>query len=607
MWLTDRLANLLSGLGTAKDKTTANAHVLALRQQPELDAAYRQNWIARKAVDIVPFDMLREWRQWQAEPDQVTKIESAEAALGLRTKLLEALIRARKDGGAAILIGDGSTDPTLPLVPAGMKQGGIKYLRVLSRFQAVAGEIERDAFSPWAGRPKFYRVTSASGQQVVHPSRIVPFVGAPILTEYDHQHDGWGDSILQALLDAFDQATSSAAYVSSLLPEAKQDIISVPGLSDILSTPAGSAKLTERFAYANRMKSQFNMLLLEGDGTSAGGETFQQKQISFTGLPDVVRLFLQIASGAADIPVTRFLSQSAAGLNATGEGDADNYRDHIAARQKVDLQPVIAPLDELLIRHALGERPPTVWYNWNPIYQPNDEQKAKVGKTRAETMGMLLDKGLVPEDVAREGVKGWLINDDLFPGIDAAYRDHGPLNGDPAEDEDEFEEPETNVVPLRRATQDAAPRTLYVSRKLKNAADVIAWAKSQGFTTTMPAAELHVTIACSRTPVDWMAITPTWQGEELKVDAGGPRLVEAFGEAIVLLFNSGDLQWRHREIREAGASWDHPEYQPHVTFTYDPGEVDLSKVQPYNGPLVFGAEIFAEVDANWQAKIEAAE
>ena len=58
----------------------------------------------------------------------------------------------------------------------------------------------------------------------------------------------------------------------------------------------------------------------------------------------------------------------------------------------------------------------------------------------------------------------------------------------------------------KRAANDAAPRTLYVSRKLLNAKAVIAWAKSQGFETTLPAADMHVTIAFSQTPVDWMAV-----------------------------------------------------------------------------------------------------
>lgn len=153
---------------------------------------------------------------------------------------------------------------------------------------------------------------------------------------------------------------------------------------------------------------------------------------------------------------------------------------------------------------------------------------------------------------------------------------------------------------------DAEPKTLYVNRPLKNAAAVIAWAHSAGFKKTLPADDMHVTIAFSRTPVDWMKtgshynIAPDGKAiADLTVPAGGARVLERFGEAkdaVVLLFNSSRLSWRHEDIKAAGASWDWLDYQPHITITYDGADVDLSKIEPYKGELVFGPEEFAEID-----------
>jgi|GEM_PF-440656 len=146
-----------------------------------------------------------------------------------------------------------------------------------------------------------------------------------------------------------------------------------------------------------------------------------------------------------------------------------------------------------------------------------------------------------------------------------------------------------------------APRTLYVSRRLLNADEFLKWAKSQGFKTTLAASDLHVTIAFSRARIDWMKVEDCWSGDReggLTVRAGGPRVVEPIGTegAVALKFGSTELSCRHMAIREAGATWDHPEYQPHVTITYDASGVDLSKVEPYRGELRFGPEIFAELD-----------
>lgn len=158
----------------------------------------------------------------------------------------------------------------------------------------------------------------------------------------------------------------------------------------------------------------------------------------------------------------------------------------------------------------------------------------------------------------------------------------------------------------------STPRTLYVSRKLINGDEVLKWARSQGFEKTLAAGDLHVTIAYSRARVDWMTIGEAWTFGDSKgnlvVPAGGPRVVEKIGSegAVALKFASSDLSWRHMAIREAGASWDSQDYQPHVTLTYEAGGIDLDKVEPYRGVLRFGPEIFAEIDENWHRADERA-
>lgn len=147
----------------------------------------------------------------------------------------------------------------------------------------------------------------------------------------------------------------------------------------------------------------------------------------------------------------------------------------------------------------------------------------------------------------------------------------------------------------------ATPRSLYVSRRLLNADEVLKWAREQGFKNLLDADDLHVTVAFSRNHVDWLDMGEAWNFDgkaELVIAAGGPRLIEHLGpdRVIVLMFASTELSWRHMAMREAGASWDWPEYQPHVTLSRGEPDLDLSKVEPFRGKLRFGPEIFAEID-----------
>jgi hypothetical protein len=61
------------------------------------------------------------------------------------------------------------------------------------------------------------------------------------------------------------------------------------------------------------------------------------------------------------------------------------------------------------------------------------------------------------------------------------------------------------------------------------------------------------------------------------------------------------LSWRHEDIKRAGASWDHPQYQPHITISWKAADVDLEKVEPYRGKIVLGPEIFEPINENWKA------
>jgi hypothetical protein len=218
-----------------------------------------------------------------------------------------------------------------------------------------------------------------------------------------------------------------------------------------------------------------------------------------------------------------------------------------------------------------------------------------------------------------------LSDDQWLPGLDKALAEAEAAGEEPGGDESEL-----GIVPLGekgggqssrapgggRSTvatadawlSDATPRPLYVQRKLLNAADLIAWAKGNGFATTLPASDMHVTVLYSRSPVDPMKMGRDWREDEkgqIIVRPGGPRVIEKLGEnAVVLRFACPDLDWRHKDMIEAGGSHDWPEFQPHVTISYTaPEGVDIDALKPFNGALRFGPEIFEALDLDWKSKI----
>ena len=51
--------------------------------------------------------------------------------------------------------------------------------------------------------------------------------------------------------------------------------------------------------------------------------------------------------------------------------------------------------------------------------------------------------------------------------------------------------------------------------------------------------------------------------------------------------------------QDDGISWDHDDYTPHITITYDGGALDLMQIEPYTGPIELGPEIFEEIEGDY--------
>lgn len=302
-----------------------------------------------------------------------------------------------------------------------------------------------------------------------------------------------------------------------------------------------------------------------------------------------------------------------------------------------ETKPCLDQIDAALIPSALGSRPPEVWWKFGDLDVPSDKEETDRFKVFVDAAEKVQMSGAIPDVAFAKAYQNSLVENGWMPGLEGALaeipkderfglssaddgtdpselqaqqREGGDLSSLPAPGNGEEAPPRRRLQANDAATwlADATPRPLYVQRKLLNAGDLIAWAKANGFASTLNASDLHVTVLYSRNPVDPMKMGRDWREDEkgqLIVRPGGPRVIERLGEnAVVLRFASPDLEWRHRDMVEAGGSHDWPEYAPHVTISYAvPDGVDLDALKPFNGELRFGPEIFEALDLDWKSKV----
>jgi phage-related protein (TIGR01555 family) len=642
----DGLENLVTGMGTDRDKLSFTMFAFNALNRAQLDAAYRGDWIARKVIDIPAFDATREWREWQAEKKDITLIEEAENKFFLLQKVKQALVKARLYGGSALVMGIDAGAPEKELKIDQVKKDGLKFVHAVSRYELTAGPIELDITSPYFGEPQYYQ-RQAIGKPMfkIHPSRVVRFLGAEVADIQTAGFDGWGDSILQVVSDAIRACGTVNNGIANMIDEAKLDVIKIPGLTDNITDLEYEGKLKARFGLAATAKSIYKMLLLDKE------EEWQRITQAFTGLDDVMHMYLMIASGAADIPATRMLGQSPKGMNATGENDTRNYYDKVKTEQKTVMGPQLSRLDEVFIRSVFGTRPEELHYDWRSLWQLNETDSADVALKKAQAFKIDVDSGVIDPQVMRDARQNQLIEDGTYPGLEATIEEFQNSMEDlsPEAQAEKAAQEQANALAvagakgagkpgepppaggkapppgktsppkgkmpvgdmasrIRVALSDAQPRTLYVYRPVTNWKEIARWAKANGIATTV-GKEMHVTIAYSTVAVDWMKAGEDWGGNDnsgnLVIKPGGVRLVEKLGDAICLLFVSSALSWRWCQIKDGtGANWKWPEYQPHITLTYNADSaLDLYAMQAFTGEIVLGPEVFETVNEGYKEEL----
>lgn len=574
----DGFTNLVSNLGAANGKTGANGYLTRLSGQHEVETAYESSTWFGKILDIRADDATREGRSWKGDKDQIEKLEAEELRLGFWPKVNQAIKWADLYGGA-VIIPDLPGNSASPLRMESITAGSVKFLSVLNRYDIQAEGIDRNPLSPGYGGPERYKVATQSGLSLVfHPSRVVLFNGRTT-GSLTNRSEIWGTSLWTHLADSILASDSAAAVISALMQEAKIDVVAVDEFMDSMGSPEYESRFMQRWHLVAMLKSVANVTLIDKN------DQWEQKSINWAGLPDAVQTLLTVMAGAADIPLTRLTGVQAKGLSNGGDVDLRNYYDGVKAKQKLQISPMLAPLDEIMIRNAHGDRPDDLWYDWRPLWQPSEKERAETQKIRAETFAIELNTGALAEEPLAQAYINGAIESGLYPGYEQAIAD-APEDDGLATEQEQAEE----TARQETLVADAAPRTLYVRRDVVNRAEITKWAKAQGFTDIVP--DLHVTITYSRAPVDWFKMGSTWD-EEMTLPKGGARQMETFnGGAQVLLIQSNMLKWRHEEMVGNGASYDFPEYQPHVTISY--GAMP-DNVEPYQGKIVLGPEIFEEV------------
>lgn len=407
-----------------------------------LNSLYRDNWVVQNVVGLMVDDMLREWYKLsgRTSPEQLDALKRVERSTGLRARLNEGLRWGRLYGGAAGLVMiKGQEDLSKPLDLDMVYPGAFRGLYILDRWQGITPNLEL-VFEGGEPVPASYSITDASGRTVVnvHHSRVIRFTGRelPYLERAAEMY--WGESEVEALYKDVVSHDNVSANIAALTFQANINTMEVKGLEQLLSmaTPEVQRRFWTTMQAQSAMRSNFGIQLVEQ------GNQVKNTQYTFTGLDGVYESMCLNLCGASRYPMTKLFGRSPAGMDATGDGDLQNYYDYVDSQREAKLRPALEKLLPVLCMSAWGHVPDELDVSFPPLWTPTAREVAEIARDKAETITAAYQAGLLNVDTAQKELKklaeetgmfGSITDEEIAANAGRTYQDatalHDPLAG----------------------------------------------------------------------------------------------------------------------------------------------------------------------------------
>lgn len=419
-WITDSLRNALAAVSPfARGAPDAAALPGVLAHQLAL-AEYQRSGLLRKVIRIPADDRVREWRDWQADKDAIALIEAEERRLGLIAKVRQAEVLRGIGGGALILVTAG--DHAQPLDPRSVSKGGLVAVNVVSRWQITARDFVRDLASPDYGQPRIFEMDGDGVRTRVHPSRVVCFRGPalPAGGVLSDEDAFWGDSRLAAVLREVRHSDAASGWFAELVKKAKLLRVGIANLTDYTATDQGRQNLASRVQLIAEGEHTLNATVYDAGNGRDPAEVISDYQVAWAGIPAMMDAFDQRVSAVSDIPFTRLMGRSPAGMNSTGSYDDQQWAKAVAAGQQLETRPCLEQIDPVLLRSAGIAKPEDVTWRWAPLWHPTEKEEADTFAVAMGAIEKVQATGAVPERAFAEGFQNWLEEREYIPGLGAA-------------------------------------------------------------------------------------------------------------------------------------------------------------------------------------------
>lgn len=333
-----------------------------------------------------------------------SKTLSTEELEKLRTTMqdegdIEAIIDCIRWGrlyGGGVLIANTEQDYKLPLLENQLKGKKLQFLAT-NRWQCLP-----NGDSPYTA--KTFTLTdslntsyseSAKHGATIDRSRVATFTGrkSPYMTSAMLQ--GWNASIFEGILEPINNLLGAFNVSLELLSEAKIDIFKIAGLSQLLLSPDGEKQVRKRIQIATENKNYKGSLAMDSE------DNYEQKQISFGGIPDLLNQMMFIFAGYLRYPVSKLFGKGSSGFSS-GDDDIENYNGNVDSDVRIPAKRLIKWVVDLRCLQLFGRTLPDFQVHWKPLKVMSEKEQAEINSRRLADYLQLVDRNIMTKQMVAQ-------------------------------------------------------------------------------------------------------------------------------------------------------------------------------------------------------------
>lgn len=364
------------------------------QQQILLTYLYKTFGILANIVDIPVDDAYKRGGfDLEAESIDEDELHKLEKHI-LRMKDIKQIKNARKwarlYGGAAIIILDGR-GLSKPLNKDRLKNNGFELLAV-DRWQLIYSE-------PNINIPggSWTLTNYGTGENIasknIHNSRVIVVKGKEAPYQIMQRVNGWGISVYEQIFQDMSSFFKARNVIFELLDESKIDVLKLATLQEAISSSTGEAALQRMVDMVARNKNYKSQITLSTN------DEYEQKQIRFSGMSEILKEIRIMIAGASKMPVNKIWGEGVTGFGS-GEDSLENYNSQIENEIRTDDTPVIEDVLRLRCYELFGREVEDLEMIWKNLRTLNAIDEQNINDHKLGNALQLFDRQLLsPQEI----------------------------------------------------------------------------------------------------------------------------------------------------------------------------------------------------------------